>query len=34
MAAHLAPMSNRSKSFQVFVDGVRRMAAEMGYKEG
>jgi hypothetical protein len=31
MARHLDPNSNSSRSFQSFVDGVRRTAAAMGY---
>lgn len=33
MAQHLKPESNRSKSLQVFVGGVRHMAASMGYQK-
>lgn len=33
MAQHLSIAGNRSRSLQVFVAGVRRMAAEMGYAE-
>jgi hypothetical protein len=31
MSSALQPGQNRSKSFQVFVEGVRRLAHEMGY---
>ncbi len=33
MAQHLSPPANLSHSFQVFVEGLRRIAAEMGYEE-
>lgn len=32
-ARYLRPENNRSKSLQVFVAGVRRLATEMGYQE-
>lgn len=33
MAHHLNPADNQSRSFHIFVEGVRRVAAEMGYQE-
>ncbi len=33
MAQHLAPGTNRSHSLKVFVEGVRRLADDMGYRE-
>lgn len=32
MAAHLDPEKNRSQSLQIFVAGIRRTAADMGYR--
>lgn len=33
MAQHLSEAGNLSRSFNVFVDGLKRMAAQMGYQE-